>query len=349
MKKYIALLLVLVLLSGCQAPAESVSGPEKAEKTVYAMDTIMTLTAYGSQREAALDAARDEIWRLDSLLSITEPGSDIYKISPQHETSGVSLETAKLLQRALDIAELTDGDYDPTMGMLMVLWGFLNDQPHVPDADSIAEWLGSVGFEKLTVVSEPAEDGGEATVVNGAGCSVDLGGIAKGYTSEQALAAMAQAGVDSAIISLGGNVGTLGRKPDGSAWTVAIQDPENQESYIATLSLGEEDGCVYAITSGGYQRYLEEDGKRYHHILDPKTGTPAETDLLSVTIVSADGTLADGLSTALFVKGFEEAVEFWRANAGEFEMVLVTEDGLFATEGLEIASERPVNILEVTP
>ena len=200
----------------------------------------------------------------------------------------------------------------------------------------ILDYMGDFKVGFLTVFQEVGNGG------------IDLGGIAKGYTSERALSELEDAGVSSAIVSLGGNVGALGLKPDGSRWTVAIQDPEG-DGYIATLELGEDGEKIYAITSGGYQRYFEQDGTRYHHILDPKTGAPAETDLLSVTIVSQDGTLADGLSTALFVKGFDEAVEFWREYHTQFGMVLVTEDGLFATEELSVSSELTVQPLEVTP
>ena len=175
---------------------------------------------------------------------------------------------------------------------------------------------------------------------------MDLGGIAKGYTAQRVLSVLETAGVDSAVISLGGNVGTLGRKPDGSLWTVAVEDPAQSGEYLATLSL---DGGYYAITSGAYQRYFEENGVRYHHIIDPKTGAPADTDLQSVTIVSQDGTQADALSTALFVKGFDEAVAFWRAHADAFEMVLVTDTELYATSGLTISSQRTVHTLEVEP
>lgn len=348
MKKYIALLLVLALLSGCHGPAAS--APQKAEKTVYAMDTVMTLTAYGENGAAGLDRAEAEILRLDDLLSISKETSDVYKLN-RDKTGDVSPETGQLLERALDIAELTEGDFDPTIYAAMRDWGFYSNSGHGYRVPPLAQAARQIDYRNIHAgeITAGENTGRYWVTVNYPSVGLDLGGIAKGYTSERALEVMEDSGVTSAIVSLGGNVGTLGRKPDGSAWNVAIQDPEQESGYIATLSLGEAEGCVYAITSGGYQRYFEEDGKRYHHILDPKTGAPAETDLLSVTIVSEDGTLADGLSTALFVKGFEEAVEFWRDNAGEFEMVLVTEKGLFATEGLDISSERPINILEVAP
>lgn len=348
MKKCIFLLLLLALLTGCSLPWSDV---QKQDHTVYAMDTVMTLTAYGDNAETALSAAEAEIYRLDALLSISNANSDIYHLN-QAKSAEVDLETGALLQRALELATLTDGDFDPTVFPLTVLWGFYSQDGtynyHIPTDQERETVLQHVGYEKLLVEADAAEDstGTVAATLTDSEAGVDLGGIAKGYTAQRVLSVLETAGVDSAVISLGGNVGTLGRKPDGSLWTVAVEDPAQRGEYLATLSL---DGGYYAITSGAYQRYFEENGVRYHHILDPETGAPADTDLQSVTIVSKDGTQADALSTALFVKGFDEAVDFWRAHADAFEMVLVTDTELYATSGLTISSQRTVHTLEVEP
>ena len=145
-------------------------------------------------------------------------------------------------------------------------------------------------------------------------------------------------------MNLGGNVQALGSKTDGSKWKVGIQDPEGKEDYLGTLSI--KDQAV--ITSGGYERYFEEDGKTYHHIIDPRTGYPADSGLLSVTIVSSDGTLADGLSTSLFIMGKEEAIEYWRDHSEEFDGILETEDGtLYVTEGIAEEFEAKGHKVEV--
>lgn len=159
---------------------------------------------------------------------------------------------------------------------------------------------------------------------------MDLGGIAKGYASDRLADIFAQYGVDSALVSLGGNVYARGTKPGGAAWSVAVQHPE-QDGYAAMLSLSD----AFAVTSGGYQRYFSgPDGTVYQHILDPKTGWPVQGDLLSVTIVADNGTMADAYSTALYVMGREAAQDFWRQNGG-FDMVLITKDGqVLYTPGL---------------
>lgn len=154
-----------------------------------------------------------------------------------------------------------------------------------------------------------------------------------------------EAGVTSAIISLGGNVAAVGKKPDGSAWTVGLQDPDRPEAYFGTVSI--EDACV--VTSGAYQRYFEENGVCYHHILDPHTGCPAESGVKSVSVVAQDDTLADALSTALFVMGLDAGAEFQKSSGLSFEAVFVTDDNtVWITPGLagRYRSDRPYQILE---
>lgn len=336
MKKILALCLLLLLLAGC-------GQNKQTTETIFAMDTVMTLTIYdsGAHADLVLSESCAEIRRLEDMLSVTAPDSEIARLN-QGDAGALSSETRSLLRSAMEIAAGTDGAYDPTVYALMELWGFYDDDCSVPAEDALQEALAHTGYGSVSLKN------GAITLPEGMG--VDLGGIAKGCTSEKVLEVMAAEGVASAIVSLGGNVGALGLKPDGSMWTVAIRDPSGAESdYVATLSLGQAEGCVYAVTSGAYERYFEQDGVRYHHILDPKTGYPADSDLLSVTVVSQDGTLADALSTALFVKGFDGAVDFWRTHMDAFEMVLVKEDGIYATGGLTVSAETAVQTLEVTP
>ena len=148
----------------------------------------------------------------------------------------------------------------------------------------------------------------------------------------------------SGLVNLGGNAQVLGTKPDGSLWRVAVQSPDAEDEYLGVLET--KDKAI--ITSGGYERYFEKDGVTYHHIIDPSTGYPAENGLISVTIVSADGTLADGLSTSLFVMGKDKAVDYWRTHSDEFDMILLTDDEqLYVSEGIKdsFTSDRDVNIV----
>ena len=180
----------------------------------------------------------------------------------------------------------------------------------------------------------------------GKNTAIDLGGIAKGYTSARLMDVFRSYGLTSGLVSLGGNVQVLGTKPDGSLWRVGIENPQGGD-YLGVLST--KDAAV--ITSGGYERYFEENGKHYHHILDPATGYPAESGLVSVTIVSPDGTLADALSTALFVMGRERAEEYWRAHADEFDVILQDEGGtIYVSQGIweNFEGGAGTDIVEIT-
>ena len=340
MKRLLPLLLALILLSGCGAGNP---GVEKQEKTVYAMDTVMTITVYpeqsGEDLSPVLDAAESEIRRLDALLSISNEQGDIYRLN--HDgTASVTQETGMLVQRALSIAADTHGAFDPTVYPLMELWGFPAGQYRVPSQAELTEQLTSVGYDQVTVTHTDSE----WTITLPQQGGMDLGGIAKGYTAHEVAEVLERQKVSSGILSLGGNVATLGRKPDGSLWTVAVENPDQSGDYLCTMEL---DGGMFAITSGGYERYFEQDGVRYHHILDPGTGYPADTGLLSVTVVSSDGTLADALSTALFVMGKDKAQDFWRQHSGEFDMILYDGTTLYVTPGVTLDTQYPVT--EVTP
>ena len=291
------------------------------------MDTYMTLSCYGENAERALDAAEAEIRRLDALLSTGEPDSEVSRLN--RDGGGVlSEDTAALLAAALSAYEETDGAFDCTILPLMELWGFPSGTLHVPTDGELAETLAVTGSGRLSLT--------DGVLTMEAGTAVDLGGIAKGYTSARLTEIFRSFGVGHAIVSLGGNVQCLGDKPDGSLWRCGIRDPDpSAESGDIIGVVTVRDSAV--ITSGSYERRLTDEatGRTYHHILDPATGRPAETGLASVTIVSGDGTLADALSTACFVMGPERAEAFWRDRSGTFDMILVLSDGTIrVTEGI---------------
>ena len=314
-------LLLFFTLCGC--------GAQRQTGEWFAMDTVMTAAVYGSAD--ALDAVEAETYRLDALLAAQKDDSEIAAVNDGAEI--VSEETAALLRRALDIAAKTDGAYDPTVYPLMRAWGFTDGNYRVPADAELDALLQTTGWAEVSM------DGTTASLPEG--FALDLGGIGKGYAAGRCKEILKAHGVTSALLSLGGNVSALGSKPDGTAWTVAIEDPDGGD-YLGTVQIA--DQCV--VTSGGYQRYFEQDGVRYWHILDPETGKPARSGMRSVTIVSADDTLADALSTALFVMGPERAEEFWRVHRAEFGAVWLTEDGrLFVTEGLTLTTEREYEVV----
>ena len=333
MKKMgVLLALGLVLLSGCSS-GNTVSSAEQTQAAdplaaesqsvdLFAMDTAMTLTAYGSHAADALDAASSEVERLDALFSISSESGDIYALNRDHSAT-LHEDTQALLKRALEVSDSTDGIFDCTIEPVMDAWGFTTQNYRVPSADELQQMLTHVDYKQVQ------QNGSDVSIP--VDVQVDLGGIAKGYTSDRIMQVLADDGVTSGIVSLGGNVQALGCKPDGSKWRVAVQDPNDEGENFAVVEIADE----AVITSGGYQRYFEEDGATYHHIIDPRTGYPADSGVISSTIISHDGTLADGLSTSLFIMGVDDALDYWRAHSDEFDAILMDENGtVYVTDGI---------------
>ncbi len=336
------ILLSAVMLFGCSAPAavpseapsssahpsvsstssQSASASDPVSTELFAMDTVMSLSAYGPYAQEALDNASEEIQRLDALLSISSPTSDILKANETGEAD-LSNDTQTLLEAALTYYNKTGGLFDITIEPVMEAWGFPSQNYRVPSSDELSALLAHVDASQISL------EGNHVTLPSD--IRLDLGGIAKGFTSSRVMDIFRQSGVVSGIISLGGNVQALGAKPDGSAWRVGIIDPRDLNSNFAVVEITDE----AVITSGAYQRYFEQDGKHYHHIIDPRTGYPSDSGLSSVTIISKDGTQADALSTSLFIMGAEDASDFWQQHRDEFDTIMMADDGtVYVTAGL---------------
>ena len=318
------LLLILALLSAC--------GDEPERVQIIAMDTVMTFQTYGKAAEDALVDASAEVRRLDALLSRTDPESAVSRVnSAGGAPVEAGAELSELLETAAEYSRMTGGAFDITLAPVSSAWGFTTDSYRVPSRAELDALLAHVGMEHVHVSGD--------TVTLDGGAQIDLGAIAKGYAADRVLDLYREAGLERGWAALGGNVAALGCRPDGEPWEIGIQDPSRPDdgnAYAGLLYL--EDAC--AVTSGSYQRYFEQDGRRYHHILDPATGAPADSGLLSVTVVAdaeaGSGAMCDALSTALFVMGEEKALDFRRESGLDFELVLVTEDGrVVATAGLE--------------
>lgn len=330
MKKIFSLLFALnfiFVLCSCKnedTEEKTASNMLSASREVFAMDTYMTVTAYGENADKAVNEAEKEIHRLDSLLSVGNTESEVYKINNTGEGK-LSEDIEKLLEKSEWIYDNTDGAYDITVYPLMDLWGFTGDEQAVPNDEDIKKVISDSGFDKLKY--------GNGSIKLGKNSGIDFGGIAKGYTSDRIMDIFKKYKITSGIVSLGGNVQCFGNKTDGSMWKCGITDPENTENLIGVISVSNK----AVITSGGYERYFtdKKSGKTYHHIMNPKTGYPSESGLKSVTIVSVDGTLADGLSTACFVMGKEKALDFWKKNSDKFDMVLIDNNRkITVTEGI---------------
>ena len=331
MKRFSILILTLCLcLTGC--------GKQTTEATaqIFAMDTVMEVAAYGEHAEQAVKYTEKRIEELENRLSRTKADSLVSGLNRDGSIRHLTYDYWNLIARAKEYRDATNGAFDITIAPVMDAWGFTGDSFRVPEQSELDTLLKKVNSDAIQMLGSPSD-----SVTLGEGQAIDLGGIAKGYTSDLVEQTFRANGVESGKISLGGNVFVLGTKPDGSDWRVGIKDPQNEEALAVILPLRD----AYAITSGGYERYFEENGKTYHHIIDPATGYPADNGLLSVTVVSkangpdasgaGNGAMCDAFSTALFVMGEEKALDFWRTGGYDFDLVLVTADGrVVVTAGL---------------
>lgn len=337
MKKHFisAMLSALLFLTGCSAE----SSPEPVQGTFFAMDTVMDFTIYGES--GLIDQSESLIASLESLVSVTDTGSELYAIN-QTGSGTLTGKASSLMEQALEICRRTDGALDLSIYPIVRAWGFTTGSYQVPDEAEIQALLPLVDYRKIQY------DAAAGDVTLPEGMKIDLGSVAKGYAGQLVAQMLREHGVQSALLSLGGNVQTVGAKPDGSPWQIGIKDPQGED---AMMVLSVEDQAV--VTSGGYERYFEQDGQTYWHIMDPSTGHPADSGLISVTIVGDEGVVCDGLSTALFVMGLEKAADLW-AQSGDFEAVFVTASGeVYITEGLrdrfaltEQYADTPVSVIE---
>ncbi len=318
--KSIIILFSAVAITGCSAvtPAQTMNNT-----TLFAMDTVMELQIAGD--EALLTDAEGMIRDLEKKLSVTDKASEIVRIN-ESGSAAVSKEVFDLISEALSMCGRTGGALDITIYPVLRAWGFTAAQYRVPSDEELYSLLKNVDYSKVSL------DDSSYTCTIPDEAMIDLGSVAKGYTSRKLVNYFKENGVQNGLINLGGNVQCIGSKPNGQSWKVAIKSPfpDSSSGIFGVLDASD----VAIITSGGYERYFEEDGEIYWHILDPETGKPAKKDLLSVTIVGKDGLVCDALSTSLFVKGLEGAIAEYK-QSNDFDAILITTEGeVYITEGI---------------
>jgi thiamine biosynthesis lipoprotein len=285
-------------------------GSEKYESQSYAMSVYLTQTLTGSAAESAAKANEKLILDIENQLSATLPSSDVYILN-QNGKGTLGSCASEVLELAQYYTEYTDGAFCFTLRRLTELWDIGGDNQRVPERSEISAALAESGTENISI---------DGDVIDLNGCRIDFGGIAKGYALDCMYENCVSMGTESGIIDLGGSIAAIGTN-DGEKWTVGIKDPEEEGGIAATAQLSD----AFISTSGVYQRYFIQDGVRYHHVLDPQTGYPADGGVMSVSVISESGTETDALSTALLVMGSEKGTEF--AEQNDIAAVFIFENG----------------------
>lgn len=312
------------------------------EGNSFGMNTEISYRAFGGKTEQAINAMTDELLRLENKLSRFMPESEVSKINQFAGVGHVKIsgETYEILLFARQLSEISQGMFDITVAPLVDLWDYKYAE-HIPAESRIRNILSKVDYHELVLNPEENIAG-----LNKLGQSVDLGGIGKGYASDRCIQIFQQYDVSSAYINIGGNVSTLGNKPDGSLWSVGIQHPRSVGRLIGAVRV---DGKA-VVTSGDYERcFFDSKNKRWHHILNPTTGYPAESGLISVTVIADSAMNADALSTAIFVAGIYKGLGYLAQFPGT-EVVIVDENQqVFITQGLkecfQVADGIKINII----
>lgn len=319
---------------------------EELSTTVFAMDTVMDLTVYGEGKQSSgqevLNTMVEWLYNIEGSLSVTKEGSDVHNINANcGQKTEISEKTAVLLKDTLVLCEKTGGALDITAYPAVKAWGFTTGEYRVVDEAEREELTGRIDYTGVRLE--------ENTAFLPKGMELDLGAVAKGYAGDVLVLGLKEAGITSSLLNLGqSTIAAIGARPDSKPWRIGIQDPHG-DTYLGVLELNDQ----AMGSSGNYQRYFEENGVKYGHIIDPDTAAPVHNDLAGVTVVADSALYCDGLSTALFVMGLEEAADFWREHR-DFEAIFLAEDGsITITAGMKdnfsLADgykDREVNVLE---
>ena len=338
-----ALLLGALLLTaaGCNIPQmsgspedsekESISEGEPLTQTSFKLDTIVTVSLYDSRDQELLSDCIGLCDQYEKIFSRTDEDSELYQLNhrllPLKEgttnTYQVSEPLAELLSLALSYSRDTDGAFDAAIAPLTSLWDFTSENPRVPAAADIQNAVEKCSCEGVSI-------DGRLITLSSPDTAFDLGAIAKGYIADQMKEYLLSHGVKSAVINLGGNILCIGEKAADTPFKIGIQKPfADRSETIAVMEIADKS----VVSSGVYERYFEQDGKLYHHILDSKTGYPCDNGLISVTIISDRSVDGDALSTSCFALGLEKGREYLES-LGSVQGVFITEDyEIHYTEG----------------
>ncbi len=318
---------IMFLLSSCQSNTSDQL--PSADKTAQLLGTVITARAYGDNAKLALDMAFDRVQAIENRMSRFKEGSEVDLINQNAggEAVSISPDTYFVIKTALDYAEKTKGAFNPLIGDIVDLWGIGTENPRVPSTDELNNYLPYIAYDQLELTEDPY-----TAKLPSNKAKLDLGAIAKGYAADQMQEILLEQGITSALLNLGGNVIVLGSKPNADLWSIGVQNPlaDNRGDIAAVLKVKD----TSTVTSGSYERFFERDGVRYHHIMDPFTGAPAENGVISSTIITPNSMDADALSTSVYILGKDKGLELIESLAN-VEGIIITDDlKVYTTSGI---------------
>jgi len=317
-------ILLVVLLASC---AKKQAEPHA--QSFFMLGTVCKVTIYDNPTPEAFSASFARLKEIEDRMSLRNQKSEVAEVNRNAgiQPVVVSEDTFSVIRKALDIAALSSGAFDPTVGPLVQAWDIGGDNPRKPPQEEIDSLLPLIGYERVILDEENL-----SVFLKDEGMVLDLGGIAKGYAADEVARILHEHGVAHAIVNLGGNVLTLGNKTDGKPWKIGVQDPESlRGEYVMILSFTDQT----LVTSGPYERFLELDGEVYHHILDTKTGYPVKSDYTSVSIVTKNSLLADALSTSLYALGYDDGMALINTLEDVEAIFMTKEKKILLSEGLK--------------
>lgn len=327
----LSLIITASLFNGCNKTPTVKDSPsnEPLSKTEFFMGTVVSISLYDKKDDKILEKAFNKVKQIESELSINKEGTEIDKVNNAagKEAVKVSKDAFINIEKGLEYSNLTEGSFDITIGPLVKLWSIGLPEAKVPTEEEINKTKPLVGYKDLEINKSD-----NTVKLKKPGMKIDLGGIAKGYTADAITDILKENGVEHALVDLGGNIYALGNNPEGRPWKIGVQNPFDSRGKIVGYVPVENKSVV---TSGIYERYIEKDGKKYHHILNPFTGYPYDNEIAGITIISDKSIDGDALSTSVFSKGLEGGMKFIE-KLPNIEAVFVTKDyKVYITSGLK--------------
>lgn len=324
---FLLLTLISLLLASCTS-SSNINDKNPLTRTEFLMGTTITISIYDNKDASILDKAFNRIAELEDQLSINKTDTLLDEVNKNAgiKPTKINDDMFKIISKAIEYSKLTGGSFDITVGPIVKLWNIGLPEARVPSDNEIKAKVPLIGYSKIKL-----NESEKTVYLKDNGMIIDLGGIAKGYTADVIANLLKYNKVNNAIIDLGGNIYALGSKPSGSLWNIGIQDPFSLPGDIIGY-ISEKNKSV--VTSGIYERYIEKDGKKYQHILNPFTGYPYDNEIAGITIISEKSVDGDALSTSVFSKGLKGGIDFVNSING-IEAIFITKDKkVYLTEGL---------------